>query len=224
MFPCLLEPSEHIFSSDVLSWLLKAWKYACHVPLLINSFYCHVGPSVISWIQIRILAAWIRIRIQIQENRDGFGFGWIWIWIWGVWIRIQDVRIHTSLIQTNHVWLVKKNKILQATLHQLTWVSIHCFPRGFEPFWRPLVFQVEYKRLENHHHNSHPVENMEKWKKKHTCIYWYVTGGLNLIRTLIFFRVKLSMETKLIVNVYMYYSPSKTRISGCLQEGTWKKS
>ncbi len=26
-------PSEHIFLCDVLNWLLKAWKHACHVPL-----------------------------------------------------------------------------------------------------------------------------------------------------------------------------------------------
>ncbi len=99
-----LEPiSEHIFSWDVLSWLPKVWKHTCHAPLLISSLYCHLGPSVISWIRIwiRIQAAWIRI----QENRDGFGF--VWIRIRGVWIRIRiqirDVQIRTSLVLTSLV-------------------------------------------------------------------------------------------------------------------------
>ncbi len=61
---------------------------------LINSLYCHLGPPVTSCIGIQIRADWIRI----QENRGWFGF--VWIRIWGVWIRIriQDVRIRTSLI------------------------------------------------------------------------------------------------------------------------------
>ncbi len=109
MFSRLLEPSEHIFSWDVLSWLLKAWKHDCHVPLLINSLYCHLGPSVTSWIRIRIQIRgdWIRIRIRIQENRGGFRF--VWIRILGVWIRIQirirDVRIRTSLFGITAEWL-----------------------------------------------------------------------------------------------------------------------
>ncbi len=75
-------------------------------PLLIFIKYAdspcsHLGPSMSSWIRIRIRiqAAWIRIRIRIQENKDGFGF--VWIRIRGVWIRIRirirDVRIRTSL-------------------------------------------------------------------------------------------------------------------------------
>ncbi len=66
--------SEHVFSWDVLSWLPKVLKHACHVPLLINSLYWHLGPSVISWIRIRTGFGFGFKKIEMDSDSSGFGF------------------------------------------------------------------------------------------------------------------------------------------------------